>query len=301
MGKSDYSIEDLYGDIYNANGYFKEGHNGSVIVPTNYQSIHKYCRYENNQRKCRNYFEAASSGVIHLLKKLKDTHKLEDDKLAEYAILFLSYKLNRMLINKSTDLNDFYTNYIEKNMYYNEKIKDNGPTYKEIIDNNIDLMNIKDIIHFNHPFSLLCNLYKMTKSVNWFCNFYLSDAIEFANSFKARYNHSNNKEGSSYRKLLSTISNDYGYLKKKCVNFPPIPEIEPKKSLEENTALSSEATSSSSSISTTLIPGLSVVSVIPVFLGIAYKYSLFGVDKLFQRQYLRNKLKKVKKKMKLNI
>ncbi|CAD2086718.1 PIR protein CIR protein [Plasmodium vinckei brucechwatti] len=52
----------------------------------------------------------------------------------------------------------------------------------------------------------------------------------------------------------------------------------------------SEFTSSNSSTSSKLIPVLSI-----------FVYSLFGIDKLFQRQYLRTKLKKVKKKLKLNI
>ncbi|CAD2086703.1 CIR protein PIR protein [Plasmodium vinckei lentum] len=63
-----------------------------------------------------------------------------------------------------------------------------------------------------------------------------------------------------------------------------------------NSVTVSEFTSSNSSTSSKLIPVLSIFVVIPIFFGIAYKYSLFGVDKLFQRQYLRGKLKKNKKK-----
>ncbi|CAD2083964.1 CIR protein PIR protein [Plasmodium vinckei brucechwatti] len=324
MANPNYSIEGLYNDIITINGYFSEDKKGQLTVNTKYGSIHDYCHYENNSGKCNNYFEMASSGVIHLLKKLKDTHKLEDDKLAEYAILWLSYKLNQHSNhkNKSANLNDFYTKYIETNNDYNKKINGDGsPTYKEIINKKKDLMNIKEIFHFDTPFSWLCYLYTMTKSEYWYCDFYLQHANSFADSFKLRYDKPNNKEGSSYRKLLSTISNDYGNLKKRCKKFPPLPELTPQKRPEENLAQNpveipvknsgkdsgqilghtSEATSSSSSILSTLIPGLSTFSVIPVFLGIAYKYSLFGIDKLFQRQYLRTKLKKVKKKMKLNI
>ncbi|SCL93305.1 Plasmodium variant antigen protein Cir/Yir/Bir, putative, partial [Plasmodium chabaudi adami] len=64
---------------------------------------------------------------------------------------------------------------------------------------------------------------------------------------------------------------------------------------------SNDKNNTSSSILNTLISGLSIFSVIPAFLGIAYKYSLFGIDRLFQRHYIRNKLKKIKKKMELNI
>ncbi|EUD69580.1 hypothetical protein YYG_05206 [Plasmodium vinckei petteri] len=174
-------------------------------------------------------------------------------------------------------------------------------------------MNINEMNNFSYPFGILIYLYNATNANKLNCTNDSNSASEFATRFKQLNKNSNNKEGSSYNKILSTISNDYGNLKKKCGNFPSLTELTLKKSTAQNSlensgkgseqilGHTSEVTSSSSSISTTLIPGLSVVSVIPVFLGIAYKYSLFGIDKIFQRQYLRTKLKKVKKKMKLNI
>ncbi|CAD2099508.1 CIR protein PIR protein [Plasmodium vinckei] len=324
MAKSSYNINNVYKDINTINNYFYETkQNGLRIQKTN-KIIHDYCHYGNNsgQGKCQNYIEMASSGAIHLLKSLKK-YNLEDDKLAEYAILWLRYKLNQKAPYNNTQLNEFYTNYIVKNKDYNEKIKDNGPTYKEIIDKKKDLMNINinEISKFSYPFNLLLFLYNATNANTLNCTNHSIQAKEFANRFNELNKNSNNIEGSSYNKLLSTISNDYDNLQKKCGNFPLLPEIEPKKrpaeisrkdsgqdSLESSerlsvqpTALIPEVTSSSSSISTTLIPALSIFSIIPVFLGISYKYSLFGIDKIFQRQYLRKKLKKVKKKMKLNI
>ncbi|CAD2096462.1 CIR protein PIR protein [Plasmodium vinckei brucechwatti] len=319
-----YNIENVYKAIITINDYFFENKQGQLIVPNNNRSIHDYCHYGSNTGKgnCSGYFEMAGSGVIHLIKKLKDTHNLEYEQLAEYAILWLSYKLNIYTKNNTPKLNDFYTKYIETNKHYNEKINGDGPTYKAIIDKKKNLMYTNDVYYLNHPFSLLCNLYKMINEGYTYCNFYLGYANLFADSFKKRNEHSNNKEGSLYNKILSTLSDDYTNVKniyhsKKCTSFPSIPEIKHKKRPVENSVKGSlessangseqilgytpEGTSSNSSISTTLIPGLSVVSVIPVFLGIAYKYSLFGVDKLFQRQYIKNKLKKVKKKMKLNI
>ncbi|CAD2084745.1 CIR protein PIR protein [Plasmodium vinckei brucechwatti] len=310
MAQSPYSIKDVYKAIITINNYFKEGPNGSATVSKNNGSIHDYCHYRSTtgKGKCNDYFELTSSSVIQLLKTLKGMPGLECEQLAEYAILWLSYKLNQHSNhkNKSANLNDFYTKYIETNNDYNKKINGDGsPTYKEIINKKKDLMNIKEIFHFDTPFSLLCNLYKMTNDAYLFCNYYLDHATRFAASFKLRNQQSNNIEGSSYNKILSTLSDDYKNIKKKCVKFPSLQELNPKKvpvvNSEQPTALSSEVTSSSSSISTTLIPGLSTFSVIPVFLGIAYKYSLFGIDKLFQRQYIRKKLKKVKKSMKLNI
>ncbi|CAD2084700.1 PIR protein CIR protein [Plasmodium vinckei brucechwatti] len=301
------NYKNAYYDIYTTNRYFYESNNGQLIVPTKYKSIHDYCHYKNNSGKCNGYFEAASSGVIHLLKNFKK-YNLEDDKLAEYAILWLSYKLNIKSKNKLTDLNDFYTNYIETNNYYNNKINGNdGLTYKEIINKKKDLMNIKEISKFNNPFHILFYLYYVYHDERLICEQYSRYAKTFADQFTVLNNDSKNIEGSPYSQILSTLSNDYKHLKKiyygknKSCDFPSLPELTPKKIDAQPTTLRPEVTSSSSSISTTLIPALSTFSVIPVFLGIAYKYSLFGIDKLFQRQYLKKKLKKVKKKMKLNI
>ncbi|CAD2096844.1 CIR protein PIR protein [Plasmodium vinckei] len=322
---ANYNIKDVYKDIYTINGYFGEFKRNGLTIEKTEGAIHKYCHYRNNSGsdKCRDYLEKASSGVIYVLKTLKENYDLDYDKLAEYAILWLRYKLNQKAPYDKTNLNYFYTNHIEKNNDYNNKIKGNDSdslTYREIIDKKRDLMNINEMTKFSYPFNLLLILYNATNATNankLNCTNHSHYASEFATRFKQFSTDPNNIEGSSYNKILSTISNDYGNLKKKCDNFPPLPTIEPKKRPSENlvvnpvgnygqssgqpTALSSEVTSSSSSILSTLIPGLSGVSVIPVFLGIAYKYSLFGVDKLFQRQYLRKKLKKVKKKMKLNI
>ncbi|CAD2105466.1 PIR protein CIR protein [Plasmodium vinckei petteri] len=323
METSDDSIKDVYKDINKIDNYFYETNDGNLKVQEKHGSIHEYCHYGDTSGNCNGYFEMTSSGVIHLLKMLKDNHKLEDDQLAEYAILWLIYKLNVQEKNGDMNLNNFYTNYIVKNKCYNDKIKDDPSlTYMKIIDKIKDLMNIEEISKFNGPFSKLLYLYDMDYYDYEVCNRKSVYAKSFASEFENFNNDSNNIEGSLYNKMISTLSDDYNELKKiyhnkNCTSFPPLPEIEPKKNIAQNIVgdrvedsgkgseqilgHTSEVTSSSSSISNTLIPGLSVVSVIPVFLGIAYKYSLFGIDKLFQRQYLRTKLKNVKKKMKLNI
>ncbi|CAD2094996.1 CIR protein PIR protein [Plasmodium vinckei] len=334
------NYKNAYYDIYTISGYFSENNKGQLTVQSKYGSLHNYCHFRNTSGKfkCQNYLEMVSSGVIHLLKTLKDKYNLEDDKLAEYAILWLSYKLDKKPTKKMTDLNNFYTNYIETNNYYNNKIKgDNSLTYMEIIDKKKDLMNINinEISKSNGPFHILFYLNYVYHDEYLDCKQYSGFARAFANKFENLNKDSKNIEGSSYNKLLSTLSNDYKnlkniyYNKNKSCNFPSLSELTPKKPLAQNRVESPvensrkdsgsnslvnsgkgfeklsvqtpEVTSSSSSILSTLIPGLSVVSVIPVFLGIAYKYSLFGIDKIFQRQYLRKKLKKVKKKMKLNI
>ncbi|CAD2102128.1 CIR protein PIR protein [Plasmodium vinckei petteri] len=283
MAKSSYNIEKVYKDINTIDGYF--GMNGEN-VEFGYPQINTYCRYLNNLDICPNYLEMASSGVIHVLKDL-EKYGLEYDKLAEYAILWLRYKLNQKAPYNKTQLNTFYTSHIQTNEHYNDKINNSvNMTYKDIIDTKKDLMGIKEMTKFSYPFKILLFLYsEINKNISN-CTKHSGQANNFANEFEKLNNDSNINWNASYRKLLSTLSDDYNNLKNiydcnNSCNFPPLPEIKTPPSK--------------------LIPVLSTFSVIPVFLGIAYKYSLFGVDKLFQRQYIRKKLKKVKKKLKLNI
>ncbi|CAD2099358.1 PIR protein CIR protein [Plasmodium vinckei petteri] len=242
----------------------------------------------------------ASSGVIYVLKNLKEKYDLEYDKLAEYAILWLRYKLNQKEPYYKTQLIDFYTKYIEKNKYYDEKIKGNGSmNYKEIIDTKKDLMNIKKMTKFSYPFKILLFLYSEINKNIPNCTKHSGQAKEFVKEFEELKNDSNNIEDSSYNKMLSRLSDDYNNLKnkynKKSCNFPSLPQLTPKKSIaqdivenpignsgqnslessangfEKLSVQTPEVTSSSSSISTTLIPTLSIFSIIPVFLGISYK------------------------------
>ncbi|CAD2097380.1 CIR protein PIR protein [Plasmodium vinckei petteri] len=286
MARPSYNIENVYSVFKKIDGYFYEKADKSEFT---HGSIAQYCPYNNTfgENFCFDYIRMASSGVINLLDNLKK-YNLEYDKLAEYAILFLSYKLKQHSEHKSTNLNTVYTKDIEINKYYNNKIKDNGPTYKEIINRKKNLMNmnINEISKFNEAFSILCKLYNGINKNNLDCTKYPNYPENFANKFEELNDDSNINGNASYSKLLSTLSDDYNHLKNNygnnnSCNFPPLPKVKTPPSK--------------------LIPALSTVSVIPVFLGIAYKYSLFGIDKLFQRQYLRKKLKKIKKSMKINI
>ncbi|KEG00170.1 hypothetical protein YYE_04981 [Plasmodium vinckei vinckei] len=284
MAQPNHTIKDVYNDIFKINDYFYEGEQGQLIVDEEHGLIDKYCDYGSSSEngKCQNdYLKMASSGVIHLLTNIKN-YGLENDKLAEYAILFLSYKLNQNEKYSNTKLKDFYTSYIETNEYYNKNIKDNDITYKAIINNNNDLMNINEISKFNDPFGILLLLYYVIDLKDWNCTKYSKNVNEFVQKFEELSKDSNNKENSLYKKLLSTLSNDYDNLKniyeKKSCNISPLPKIDPKKNFVENSGKDSgpmlgqtpEGTSSSSSILNTVIPGLSTFA-IPVLLGVAYK------------------------------
>ncbi|CAD2109186.1 CIR protein PIR protein [Plasmodium vinckei] len=255
-----YSIEDVYKDINTIDGYFceKNGGYGGTSEHAN-DKIRRYCnlRLESGTIICNNYYEMASSGVINLLEILMK-YGLDYDKLAEYAILFLSYKLKQHSYHKWTNLNNFYTNHIKNNNDYNKKIKGNGPTYKEIINKNKDLMNIKEISKFNVLFSILFSFYNGINKNNLDCKNCSEDANKFADQFKELNNDSNINENTSHSRLLSTLSNDYDNFKiyfaekcSHCSDLPTLPKIKTPPSK--------------------LIPALSTFSVIPVFLGITYK------------------------------
>ncbi|SCL85863.1 hypothetical protein PCHAJ_000503000, partial [Plasmodium chabaudi chabaudi] len=88
MEESSDNLKDPYYEIYTINNYFWED-NGKLKVDPKYTSIHNYCYYSNNtgKDKCNDYLEMTNCSVIYLLKTLKETYKLKDDKIAEYATL----------------------------------------------------------------------------------------------------------------------------------------------------------------------------------------------------------------------
>ncbi|SCL88906.1 Plasmodium variant antigen protein Cir/Yir/Bir, putative, partial [Plasmodium chabaudi chabaudi] len=169
--------------------------------------------------------------------------------------------------------------------------------YKEIINKKINLMNAnKNIISkFYNVFKSLCNMYNDFNEDDPDCTQCLDDAQKFVDEYQKFLNNNNvDIDDSSYKQILPILSNGYDNLIKKCnngqhSNFPPLPTTK----TTQLSAHISEDTSSSSSIASKLIPVLLICS-IPIFLGIAYKYSLFGFDKQLQRQHLREKLKKNK-------
>ncbi|CAD2083958.1 PIR protein CIR protein [Plasmodium vinckei brucechwatti] len=245
----------------------------------------------------------------------------------QYITIWLSYMLSLKNDKNVTKLYDFYTEYINEDDGYAKTITADEAynSYSEIINKKKDLMNmhINDISKFYNAFKTLCSMYNDINNATPDCSKYYTKAKTFFDEYNKLNGDSDNNENSSYRKILSSLSTDYGnfkgYCNKKCHgcgNIPDITYIKTKQKYVDNSvhvseatvssssmekiqspALSPEATSSSASIAITLIPVLLIFSAIPVFLRIAYKYSLFGIDKRLHRQYLREKIKKIKKKM----
>ncbi|CAD2085562.1 PIR protein CIR protein, partial [Plasmodium vinckei lentum] len=218
MGQSYSNIKDLYYEFNEINKDFNVDPTGYVFYCSDI--IPKYFHYGNTsgQLKCKDYLEMASYGLIYLLDNLKK-YNLEYDKLAEYAILWLRYKLNQSAGHNNTQLNYFYNNYIEKNTYYNKKINGDGsPTYKDIIYKKKDLMNIQEMTKFSYPFKLLLLLYDKNNNKSGNCD-HLDQAKNFAKEFEELIQISNKIGSSSYNKMLHILSDDYNNLKNKCTNF----------------------------------------------------------------------------------
>ncbi|SCL84806.1 CIR protein [Plasmodium chabaudi chabaudi] len=247
--------------------------------------------------QCIGHSAALISAFIGLLKIFEnhDVDASEKDKLTQYAILWLSYKLKKNM-KMEDGISDIYEN-IKHN---NNKISEYD-NYKEQI-NNLMNMDTKIITNFFDVLIVLCNIFTKFYDDTTNCTKCLQDANKFVAEYDKLNDDSNNTEGSSHRKILTVLSTDYDIFKKKCNDdgyndIPFLPPIKTTKKYIESSIQFSEVILSSSPIASKLIPVLSIFFAIPIFFGIAYKYSLFGFDKRLQRQYLREKIKKIKKKM----
>ncbi|VTZ77856.1 PIR protein [Plasmodium yoelii] len=237
-----------------------------------------YCPGSN----CSSDEEKIISGFILLLNNLES---LESDKIFEYAILWLSYKLNQKKENGTTTLNDFYTKHIETNDFYKDKIynNNNDNINMNFIEKKIRLMDIdiKDISNFYDAFKSLCNMYsEIGAKTDTECNKCLENAGEFFEKCEKVKNVFDITKGSSYLQLWLSLSKDYknfenSYNSLACINGPPLVSCL-RSSVTKNTLI--------------IIAIIFVAS--SILLGVSYKYSLFGFRKRFQKQKLRENLKK---------
>ncbi|CDS44973.1 PIR protein [Plasmodium yoelii] len=255
----------------------------------------KYCPGKN----CNSKLEKITIGFLWLLGQYftisqnRSCDQNNTNAFFLYMISWFSYKLKQSSENKCTKIYDFYIKHVNDNDKY-KKFRDDSSKFtnlKEFIDEKKNLLNIniEDLYKFYDAFKSLCIIYSNdAKSQK-------SDILSNnANDFVKKYTELNNKynnEGTPHSQILSALSTDYNKLKSKYNDFPSIPETSPN-----SFALTSEDTSSSS-IGNRLFTVLSIFGAIAFFLGISYKYSLFGFRKRFQKQKLREKLKNVKKKM----
>ncbi|WBY59626.1 PIR protein [Plasmodium yoelii yoelii] len=240
--------------------------------------LNTYCNGSN----CSNYEEKIISGFIILLNTLDGEH-LESDKIVEYAILWLSYKLNQKKENRTTKLYDFYNNNIKTNSFYNEHIgtDSNREIKKDVVCNKIKSINIdiKDISNFYDAFKSLCNMYSEIGAEDYECMPCLENAGELFEKYEKLKNALYINKGSSYLQLLSSLSNDYKNFENiysaACINSSSLVAC-PRSSVTKNI----------------LITIAIIFVAASILLGVSYKYSLFGFRKRSQKQHLREMLKK---------
>ncbi|VTZ71402.1 PIR protein [Plasmodium yoelii] len=212
-----------------------------------------------------------------------------------YIISWFSYQLNQSTKHNTTKIYDFYNSHVKNNDKYEKFINDSGryTGLNDFIDKQKDLLNIniKDLSKFYDASKLICSMYGNVAQSQ--TGEILSNNVkEFVKKYTELKN-TYNDEGSPHSKILSVLSTDYNNLKNRCKHIQSLPEI------TEFSALAStyEFTSSSSSTGNKLFTVLSIFGAIAFFLGISYKYSLFGFRKRFKKQQIREKIKNIKKKM----
>ncbi|ETB59322.1 hypothetical protein YYC_02840 [Plasmodium yoelii 17X] len=267
-----------------------------------------YC----NNNKCEGDLDKLNAVFFYLINQffgpsgLFKNNAKNNINVVEYIIIWLSHMLN-LKDNTGNILTNFYKIYIKNQEKYKNTINgvDGCSNYDELIYKKNELMKITNekLSKFYAPFKSLCNMYNEFNDSTSDSTKYLNHAKEFAKKYKELNDDSSITNDSSYNKLLCTLSNDYDNFKKKCKDsssFPAInkPNITPK-CPEQNlsSAVISEDVASSSSIANKLFTVLSIFGAIAFFLGISYKYSLFGFRKRFKKQQIRGKLKNIKKKM----
>ncbi|WBY55470.1 PIR protein [Plasmodium yoelii yoelii] len=209
--------------------------------------------------------------------------------IVEYIMIWLSYMLNFKKIDENETIKHFYETYITKDDRYIKDINNVSGynSYKDLIDKKQNLMSIyvKDMSNFYDAFILLCHIYIEVNEESLSCYRFSEIANDFAKKYDELNENYNNGKDSPYNQLLSTLSNDYCNLKNKCndlefSNFPSLPTYSRRLVIKR-----------------TLIPIAFIFVTVSIFLGIAYKYSLFGFRKRFQKQKLREKIKNIMKKM----
>ncbi|ETB56113.1 hypothetical protein YYC_05842 [Plasmodium yoelii 17X] len=245
-----------------------------------YEHFKDYCTSD-----CDNDFEKINAGCLYFFNEFFGSSDLFTQytnnymNIVEYIMIWLSYMLSLIKSGEDGSLKYFYEIYIKGGQNYNKVI--NGvesyyKNYKDLIDRKIYFlsMNKSIIFKFYEAFKSLCNLYNELYDDNQNCKKYLDDNNDFLKKYEELKKDSSITIDNSYNQLLSTLLKDYNNLKNKC-----------------------NGTSSVSSIASKLFIVLSIFGAIAVFLGVSYKYSLFGFRKRFQKQKLRDKLKNIKKRM----
>ncbi|WBY59565.1 PIR protein [Plasmodium yoelii yoelii] len=301
--------------------FFRDGLKDSKHYDFNIGTFKKYCPNSN----CDADADIINAGCLWLFNAFFDRYGISNygnsyKDVAVCIMIWLGYILNLKPHKEITSLMDFYSKHIENNTKYTDhKFNDSDYDSYKIIDEIKEYMNIdiNNMSKFYELLKLLCNMdnaYNKNKSNN-----FSEDAKKFVDKYQEFLDDDNNTDGSPYSKVLLVLSKCYEEFGKYTVlnstpkDRPSLPTkktakdgsildskgiktIEPSSEAEQSihitTTPSFNTTLSGSTLASKLIPVLLIFAAIPIFLGIAYKYSLFGFRKQSQKQQLREKLKK---------
>ncbi|SCL85413.1 CIR protein [Plasmodium chabaudi chabaudi] len=271
------------------------------------KTLQPYCGKQHTVN-CECDTDKIMAGWIYLFKKHDESDLIKDSapnsmNIVEYIIIWLIYMLKLKDDNTITNLKEAFKSYIDDRGGHNltSTDKDYSEFIEKLIVNKNYLVDMdKNIIFkFYEAFKILCSMYNDINSNTSDCTKHNAKAKELADKYQNLLNNINTKD-SQHSQMLSILSTDYDKFKKycneKCTGCSSIPPLPTTKTTQISPHISEDA-SSSSSIASKFIPVLSVFVAIPIFLGIAYKYSLFGIGKRSQKRYLREKRKKAKRKV----
>ncbi|CDU17785.1 PIR protein [Plasmodium yoelii] len=265
----------------------------------------KYCN-----SNCDADLGKINAGCLYLFNEIFEDSSLKNHNkisIVEYIMIWLSYMLSLKENELKDSLQHFYRTYINGSGHYNKSIigVENYSSYKDLLNKKkyFEDMDNNIISNFYKAFKLLCELYTLFDKNNQDCKTFSEKANQFVKKYNELSGDHNNINVSSYKQVLCTLSTDYDNFINKCndthcCKSSTLPTIDKNKipvNCPEQTIQISDA-ASSPSIAKKLIIVLSIFAAIPIFLGIAYKYSLFGFRKRAPK-HLREKIKNIKKKM----
>ncbi|VTZ79794.1 PIR protein [Plasmodium yoelii] len=300
------SVWDVFPDKLTKNSEYYEFNDDNFL--------NGYCF--NNKCDRDHPLDKINAGCLFLLNKFFGSSGLSNKaknniNFVDYIMIWLIYMLSLKSNPDKNSLKHFYTTFIKSDFKYKSTVDHvkGCSNFKDIIENRHTLtnddMDNKIISELYNAFKLLCEMYTDFDENTLNCKKCLEKANEFVEKYNELNGNSSITNDSSCNKLLCTLSNDYDNFKKKyddiqSCNSSPLPTIEKSEKCVQSSHLILEQISgdtSSSSIGNKLFTVLSIFGAIAFFLGISYKYSLFGFRKRFKKQQIREKIKNIKKKI----
>ncbi|CDS44098.1 hypothetical protein YYC_02805 [Plasmodium yoelii 17X] len=295
----------LCGQIDLVRKYFPD--DSSDTSAPNFDENNNFMQYCTNkgleQNKCHTDLDKITVGFLWLLAQYysmsidKSYNEDSTNPFFLYMISWFSYKIRQKSNHENTPINDYYNNHVKDNDKYNGFTKDayTFTQLEDVLNKKSDILNIniEDLSKFYDAFKLLCNMYGNV-ATNTIDNTLSDNATRFFKKY-TELKDDYNIEYTTRSKILPILSTNYdnfkNYCTKKGFDCKDFPEI------ETNISALKSGYTSSSSIGNKLFTVLSIFGAIAFFLGISYKYSLFGFRKRAQKQYLREKIKNIKKRM----